>query len=148
MGPDIWGQHAWKFLHYVSLGYPSNPTNEQKQKYKQFFELLKTVLPCSICANHYAENYKKLPLTDEILSDREKLIKWVIDIHNIVNESKQKPIIRYVDARRMIDTNVECKPVEKFVQIEKFEDDCDSPFKKWIIVLGVLIVIAVIYKKR
>ena len=148
MGPDIWGPHAWKFLHYVSLGYPSTPTNEQKHKYKQFFELLKTVLPCSICANHYAENYKKLPLTDEILSDREKLIKWVIDIHNIVNESKQKPIIRYVDARRMIDTNVECKPVEKFVQIEKFEDDCDSPFKKWIIVLGVLIVIAVIYKKR
>jgi hypothetical protein len=147
MGPDVWGPHAWKFLHYVSLGYPSNPTPEQKQKYKQFFELLRDVLPCSLCANHYAENYKNHPLTDEILSDREKLIKWVIDVHNIVNEMKNKPVIRYVDARKLIDTDTKCKPVEKFVEVED-EDWCDKYLKKLMGLMGVLIFIALIYKKR
>ena len=30
LGPDVWGPHAWKFLHFVSLGYPDYPTNEDK----------------------------------------------------------------------------------------------------------------------
>ena len=35
--PDIWGPHGWKFLHYLSFGYPMNPTTEQKNQYKTFF---------------------------------------------------------------------------------------------------------------
>lgn len=107
-GPDTWGPHGWKFLHYVSLGYPINPTKEQKENFKNFFILLKYTLPCSVCRTHFAENYDKLPLTDEILSDREKFIKWVIDLHNIVNEMKNKPIVKYEIARKMIVDDVKC----------------------------------------
>jgi hypothetical protein len=115
--PEVWGPHGWKFIHYVTLGYPENPTQTQKEKYKAFLVLLKDVLPCSLCANHYAENLQKQPLTDEIMSSRENLIKWGIDIHNIVNESKNKPIVKYIDARRFIDTNVQCKaPVKEVVK--------------------------------
>ena len=32
--PQEWGPHGWKFIHYVSLGYPENPTEEDKHKYK------------------------------------------------------------------------------------------------------------------
>jgi hypothetical protein len=145
MGPDVWGPHAWKFLHYVSLGYPSNPTPEKKQIYKQFYESLKDVLPCSLCANHYAENYKKHPLTDEILSDRDKLIKWVIDVHNIVNEMKNKPVIKYIEARKLINTDIKCKPIEEFVEVE---NSGDKSLKKLVCLMGVLILIALIYKKR
>ncbi len=109
--PEVWGPHGWKFIHYVTLGYPENPTPAQKEKYKAFLVLLKDVLPCSLCANHYGENIQKLPLTDEVLNSRENLIKWGIDIHNIVNESKNKPIVKYNDARRFIDTDVQCKPI-------------------------------------
>jgi hypothetical protein len=91
-GPEAWGPHGWKFLHYVSLGYPTNPTQEQKEKYKAFFELLKYTLPCHLCRIHYEENYNKSPLNNDILSDREKFIKWVIDLHNIVNEMKNSQI--------------------------------------------------------
>ena len=35
--PNIWGPHGWKFLHYVSLGYPENPTPEDKINYKNFY---------------------------------------------------------------------------------------------------------------
>ena len=89
----IWGQHVWKALHYISLGYPDNPSEQQKQDYKQFFLLLKTTLPCIICRNHYEENLKELPLTDEVLKNKTNLIKWVIDLHNIDNKLKGYPIL-------------------------------------------------------
>jgi len=149
MGPDTWGPHGWKFLHYVSLSYPDNPTQEQKLQYKQFFELLSVVLPCSICANHFAENYKKMPLTDEILSDKEKVIKWVIDIHNVVNVMKNKPVVRYRDARRMIETNTKCVQAETFVDVKMpDEPESSSSLVRLFGLLFGLIVIAIIYKKK
>jgi len=140
----VWGPHIWAALHYVTLGYPSKPTKEDKQKYKTFFELIKDVLPCSICANHYKENYQSNPLTDEILSDREKLIKWLIDFHNEVNIQRGKPVVPYADARIMIDSDKKCMPVEHFSN-SKF--NVSMPFLLMII-LGVLVAIAVIYKKK
>ena len=114
--PEVWGPHGWKFIHYVTLAYPEHPTPAQKEKYKAFLILLKDVLPCSLCANHYAENLQSHPLTDEVLSTKENLVKWGIEIHNIVNKSKNKPILKYIDARRIIDTNVQCKaPVKEII---------------------------------
>lgn len=139
-GPDTWGPHGWKFLHYVSLGYPTNPTQQQKEKYKAFFILLKDTLPCSVCRVHFAENYDKLPLTDDILSDREKLIKWVIDIHNIVNKMKNKPIVKYEDARKMIDTDVKC--------IKMSSPNNISIFNLLIIIFIVLLLVYLIIKNK
>ena len=127
--PDKWGPHVWQSLHYISLGYSEKPTEEQKQKYKAFFLLVKDTLPCSVCANHYAENLKKMPLSDEVLETRENLVKWLIDFHNVVNEMKEKPVIKYVDARKMIDTNRQCEqPIE---YIETFtETKEEKPVQK------------------
>ena len=100
----VWGHHVWKALHYISLGYPDNPTQQQKQDYKNFFLLLKTTLPCNLCRNHYEENLKELPLTDKVLENRTNLIKWVIDLHNIVNKMKNYPILSYDDALKIINS--------------------------------------------
>jgi hypothetical protein len=94
IGPDAWGPVIWHALHYITLGYPEFPTDEIKEKYKQFFTLLSDVIPCSICANHYAENLIKMPLDDKTMENKESLIKWLIDVHNVVNEKKNKPISR------------------------------------------------------
>ena len=32
-GPDKWGPHGWKFIHYVTLGYPHKPSKSDKLKY-------------------------------------------------------------------------------------------------------------------
>jgi len=109
IGPDTWGPVVWHALHYITLGYPDNPTEDKKQKYKQFFTLLSDVLPCSICANHYSENLLKMPLNDQVLANKESLIKWLIDIHNVVNEMNKKPIIQYEIARKLIEQDKECK---------------------------------------
>ena len=109
IGPDTWGPVIWHALHYITLGYPDNPTSEQKEKYKQFFTLLSDVLPCSICAKHFEENLVTMPLDNKTLENKEALIKWLIDFHNIVNEQKNKPIIKYEEARKLIEKDTECK---------------------------------------
>tara|TARA_B100000902_G_C27300675_1_gene912599 strand:+ start:2117 stop:2533 length:417 start_codon:yes stop_codon:yes gene_type:complete len=95
--PDIWGPHGWKFLHYISFGYPENPTINIKNQYKNFFLSLEHVLPCVRCSNHYRENLSKYSL-DEALTNRDSLIRWVIDIHNDVNRDNNKKVYDYDEA--------------------------------------------------
>ena len=33
----IWGPDIWSALHSISFGYPINPSQDQKDKYKTFF---------------------------------------------------------------------------------------------------------------
>jgi hypothetical protein len=89
-GPDVWGPPGWKFIHFVTMGYPNYPTESIKKKYYDYFHSLKNVIPCSICATHFAENLEKLPLDDNVLSSKENLIRWGINIHNIVNKKNGK----------------------------------------------------------
>jgi hypothetical protein len=95
--PNIWGPHGWKFLHYVSLGYPSKPTEEDKRNYKNFYTSLQHILPCAKCASNYSHNLKKYPI-DNHLSSRDTLIRWVIDIHNKVNNETGKKEYTYEEA--------------------------------------------------
>ena len=138
---SIWGPHMWKAIHYITLGYPEKPTQEQKQKYKEFFILFKDVLPCSACAKHYAENYEKNPLTDEILNDREKVIKWGINLHNIVNEMKGKEVIEYEKARNMLNNYDKCTHITNYIS------NNSGLLSLGLIVAGI-ITIAIIYKKK
>ena len=82
MEPAIWGPQAWTFLHSITLGYPENPTDMEKQKYYSFFNSLKNIIPCPNCREHYEQNFENIPIR---LDSREQLIEWLIDIHNSVN---------------------------------------------------------------
>lgn len=95
--PSIWGPHGWKFLHYVSLGYPNNPTEEDKRNYKNFYTSLQHILPCAKCAHNYSHNLKQYPI-DNHLGSRDTLIRWVIDIHNKVNTETGKKEYTYEEA--------------------------------------------------
>ena len=126
--PDVWGPHGWKFLHYLSFGYPDNPTTEDKNNYKTFFVSLQHVLPCSICAKHYSDNLIQYSL-DEALQNKDSLIRWVIDIHNDVNEMKGKKIYTYDEA------------------IELYTTTDNSYIYKIVIVLLLIVIIYKIFKK-
>jgi hypothetical protein len=95
--PNIWGPHGWKFMHYVSLGYPSDPTEQDKQNYKNFYTSLQHILPCAKCAHNYSHNLKKYPI-DNHLGSRDTLVRWVIDIHNQVNTELNKKEYNYQEA--------------------------------------------------
>ena len=95
MDPEIWGPHAWVFLHSITITYPENPTEQDKINYKNFFNSLHNVLPCPGCAYHYQLHLKKHPLNNNILSNKKKLIIWLITIHNEVNKINNKKEINY-----------------------------------------------------
>jgi hypothetical protein len=87
MHPEIWGPHAWIFLHSISLNYPENPSELDKERYRNFFSNLQYILPCEKCAYNYGIKLKSNPIE---LDSKSELIEWLIKIHNIVNESNGK----------------------------------------------------------
>jgi hypothetical protein len=101
-GPDVWGPPGWKFIHFVTMGYPNYPTESIKKKYYDYFHSLKNVIPCSICASHFAENLEELPLDDIVLSSRENLVRWGINIHNVVNKKNGKKVYTFEEGIKEI----------------------------------------------
>jgi hypothetical protein len=153
-GPEVWGPHGWKFIHYVTLAYPVYPTDEQKEKYKAFFTLLSDILPCPTCGKHYKEHLLLIPLTDTVLSCRENLVNWAIDMHNMVNASKDKEILDYAKARELIGKDTVCT-VDTFTNtntplkpIVLQETKTNNGLYYLIFIVFTLIGIAIIYKKK
>ena len=92
LDPTIWGPKTWFFLHSVALIYPENPTKQDKKNYKTFFESLQHVLPCPGCSDNYKRHLKELPID---LSNNINLNKWLIEMHNKVNDIYNKPRYTY-----------------------------------------------------
>ena len=98
MKPDIWGKHFWYTIHFIALDYPENPNNEDKRDFQMFFENLHKVIPCYKCSINYVKHLKERPLENRDLENNEKLFRWTVDIHNIVNKNLNKKQMSYEDA--------------------------------------------------
>lgn len=98
MDPNVWGKHGWIFLHSIVLAYPDKPSDIDKEHIILFFNSLKNVLPCDKCRQHFSKNLIKYPLDNNVISSKNTLNKWLIDIHNEVNIQTGKPTISYKDA--------------------------------------------------
>ncbi len=130
-GPEIWGPHGWKFIHYITLGYPSNPTNKDKEEYYDFFMNLANVIPCSICENHFKEHLKITPLDDDALSSRENLMAWGITMHNHVNARNSKKIYSVKDALRAIIENDDRCILKKNEELKNTSIDISDKSEKF-----------------
>lgn len=86
MDPKKWGKYYWGMIYCIIINYPNNPTDEDKKRIIEFFELLKSLLPCENCTHHYKKYLIMYPLNDAVLSSREKLLAWVININNEINK--------------------------------------------------------------
>ena len=82
LNPQVWGPRAWFFIDSIVLSLPDKLSYEQKNIYKNFLTSLQDILPCEGCRKHYKQNLIKFPLTDEVLSKKENMIKWVLNVHN------------------------------------------------------------------
>ena len=94
MNPNIWGPQLWFSLHIITFNYPNNPTNNDKLNYKNFFNSLANVIPCTYCKHNFKIHMKKLPLINA-LQNKNTLIKWLFDIHNLTNKHLNKKIFSY-----------------------------------------------------
>lgn len=105
MLPSLWGPHLWKSIHFIAIGYPESPTEEQKLAYKEFFLNLWKVIPCLKCSVNYRKHLDELPPIDEFLRSRHDLFKWTVGLHNVVNMELGKQQISLDQAYTMY-TNI------------------------------------------
>lgn len=89
MNPNIWGPHAWNFLHTITINYPYNPTEDEKRNIVNFFNGLSNQLPCEKCKIHYKQLLKENPI-EYHNNDKNSIFKWLVNIHNQVNKSLGK----------------------------------------------------------
>ena len=89
MNQNIWGPHMWFSLHTISFNYPIKPTENDKYYYKNYFNSLQHVIPCSVCKRNYIRHLNELPI-DKAIENRKSLVYWVIDLHNLVNSETGK----------------------------------------------------------
>lgn len=94
---ENWGPPGWTFLHAITFSYPENPTQEEKKKYFAFFDAVAGVLPCKLCAKHFADAFAKNTQGpySRIFNNKYNLSKWLVDVHNDVNRTNNKPIVSY-----------------------------------------------------
>lgn len=108
ISPLLWGESGWKFMHYITLSYPVNPTENDKQRMHDFFMLVRELLPCESCRYNLRDEYIKYPLTKEILDNKMKLVEWLNTIHNSVNirlGKKVMPVSEMMDIYMNGNTN-------------------------------------------
>jgi len=91
INPSIWGESFWNVIHYITMAYPDNPTEDDKQNVLAFIQSLQNVLPCEKCRNHFKSNLISYPLSNDVLSSRYNFIKWAVMVHNEVNRRTGKP---------------------------------------------------------
>ncbi len=96
MEPQVWGKHGWFFLHSITMGYPDHPTNTDRDKYRNFFYNIGSVLPCNKCQINYRKHMEQIPI-EPALINRSKLVEWLINIHNLTNRDTGKKELSYAE---------------------------------------------------
>mgnify|MGYP001187129381 CR=1 FL=1 len=97
--PGVFGPHFWFVLHSVSFFYPEYPDSSDMRRHKEFYESFVYMIPCDECKKHYRVLLTRYPI-DGHLDNREQLSRWVVFIHNKVNEKLNKPTMAYDDVVR------------------------------------------------
>ena len=96
----VWGPGIWHFLHTMSFNYPNEPTKENKKHYRDFVLNLEFTLPCKYCRINLKKNFKKLPLTMDVMKNRYTFSKYIYDLHEHINKMlNKKSGLSYEDVR-------------------------------------------------
>lgn len=83
---SVWGPSLWHYLHTMSFNYPVNPTPSDKSHYRDFINNLRYVLPCKYCRDNLKKNMIIMPLTNEVLKDRNSFSRYIYNLHEMVNK--------------------------------------------------------------
>lgn len=124
----IWGPPLWYFIHIISYNYNENYIDN----YKDFFNLLKILIPCPVCRNHYNNYIHKNPLK---INNKKLFIQWCFDFHNNVNRRLDNKIITLDECDKKYQT-IDNKKILNFLKIfTKEHINKKVLFKKFILVI-------------
>jgi len=92
--PQEWGPPAWKLLHSIVEQLPGKVPTGTQAHFREFMGALPDLLPCKPCGKHLEQTLQALPALDEAhLGTRDEAVKWMVQLHNAVNEQLGKPAI-------------------------------------------------------
>lgn len=139
--PSIWGPHYWFFLHSLTFTYPKNPTSATKKKYYDFVHNLPLFIPHKEISKNFINYLDKYPLTP-YLDSSVSFQKWMLFIHNKINEHIGKKQITYYDL------------INNFNEYYKPKHIVNQDLSKWkgkliyvVLVLLFIAIISYIYNK-
>lgn len=149
---SVWGPHFWYVIHITAFNYPKQPNDYHKMSYRNFYESIGNVLPCLKCQQHYRTYLSKYPIAP-FLDNRDMLVKWAIDLHNIVNKSLGKPIYSYQQVYNIYNV---LNPINPFLTIQeqeykfalKKENEMIRNKHYGLIIIFTLIIAAIYYFKK
>ena len=139
MDPSIWGPSLWNSLHLITLNYPEKPSFAVRKQYYDFFNNLRYMIPCIYCRKNYIEHLNEIPL-EPYLDSRQLLVKWLIDIHNLVNKSLNKSQKQFYHINDLYNDIILRLSTKKNIESE----NCKK-FSKTKIVITILIIIILYY---
>lgn len=120
---DVWGPNYWFFLMTMALSYPDHVNPVIKRKYYDFILNLPVFIPNHDIGNNFSKLLDKYPVSP-YLDSRDSFVRWVVFIHNKINEQLGKPIITREEAIRRYFKQM--API----QIHKYEE---NEWKKYLI---------------
>ena len=89
--PQVWGKAMWTSMHCVAARIPDEPTLKQREEIAQYYNSLKSVLPCLTCQHDYGQLLKADPVYPHTVN-KTTLSVWVWRIHNAVNKKLGVPM--------------------------------------------------------
>lgn len=87
--PNIWGPCAWDFFYFTALSYPKLPSIDEKNKYKNFYIMAGSVIPCEKCRYNFKKHLSELPI-DDYLDSSYNLFTWITKMENKVRKINNK----------------------------------------------------------
>ena len=91
---SVWGPSAWNFLHTISFSFPVLPTEEERKDMEQFLLSFSKVIPCAKCRDHFSEMLQS-SMHNHVFSSRETLSRFLVHLHNKVNQRIGKKAVDY-----------------------------------------------------
>lgn len=91
MGTKMWSPFFWRTFYMMTITYPENPTEQDKQETKEWFELTTKKLPCPDCRREFTQLMKQYPI-DSYLDSPKHLQQWLWNQHKRVNERVGSPM--------------------------------------------------------
>uniref|UniRef100_A0A0W0FBG4 Sulfhydryl oxidase n=1 Tax=Moniliophthora roreri TaxID=221103 RepID=A0A0W0FBG4_MONRR len=116
------GRASWKLLHTMTLRYPEEPTEDERNALDTYFHLFSRLYPCGECAAEFQELLKKYPPQT---SNRRSASLWLCFVHNEVNKRLEKPEFDCAHLDETYDCGCGDDPVKDHTGKEKEKDDMD-----------------------
>ena len=111
----IWGPMLWFLLHTMSFNFPCQPTQQQRECYRNFYESVRYVLPCGACRDNLSANMKASGYDRErVYKNRQTLSSWVYRLHCSVNDMLHKPSPTFAEVQKTYEGfRAKCDPKTK-----------------------------------